>query len=403
MCRLLTGTAGEPHLLPASHPPGHTAAHLPGHRRKVCVFQDRSCVFCGVSDTACATRFWTQTGISVTLAGRHGAATGTLTLPLRVWPASPTAGGPMVDSVDAPPAVVDLVTWEADLHGGVNGTAAVTSGRSLSIGASDWSSPLFGVPAQQPSAAPSASPVVAATPRRASTAAPSPLAMEAGDEDGSRHRANGHDGMLDSRGARLSLDGETDADGMTRFRDATPASPSRGPGSMRCATYAVRCGDVPLLRVCLVPQGPVVVCGTPLEGSLDFATASGGEVVALPGHHGGSPQPRSGQDALRVTAVAISLDCLESVSLEACTRGARGRVVRRVRDEMWMATGDTARCAFTFYLPPDATPTFDTGIVRLAWHLEFVFTLESHAAGQQQQLKWSLPLTVVPGGAAQAT
>lgn len=287
------------------------------------------------------------------------------------------------------------------MHGGVNGGAAAP-GRSISIGASDWSSPLFGVPAQQhPKAAPTASPVVAATPRRASTAAPSPLAMEAGDEDGSRHRANGHDGLLDSRGGRLSLDrGEADADG-GRFRDATPGSPSRGSGStVRCATYAVRCGDVPLLRVCLVPPGPAVVCGTPLEGSLDFATASGGEVVALPGRghhtHGGSPQPRPGRDALRVTAVAISLDCTESVAQEACTRGARGRIVRRVRDEMWVATGDTARCAFTFHVPHDATPTFDTGVVRLAWHLEFVFTLESHGLGQPQQLKWSLPLTVVP-------
>jgi Rgp1 len=180
-------------------------------------------------------------------------------------------------------------------------------------------------------------------------------------------------------------------------QNADALSPLGGMSAVRCATYAIRFGDVPLMRISVVPPGPTAVCGTPLEGTLDFEPALGGDIVSLAAA-GGSTHA-AGMHNVRVTAVAISLDTLESVAPEACTRGAQGRVVRRVRDEMWEATRDTARCTFAFHMPQDATPSFDNGVVRLAWQLEFVFTLDHGVhTGQPaaQQLKWSLPLTVVP-------
>jgi len=305
--------------------------------------------------------YWTQ--VVVTALPKLADAPLVLALPLHVWPASPA----VVAAPDgASPTPESLSCWEEQELGEDAADARPPDGGACErflgdIGASDEASPLFGVPGKARERTPlegaGAAPQTPRSPtlRRASaSAAPSPLAMAGEGSAGGRH--------------------------------AAAAS-----GSPRLCSYAVNAGDTPLLRIHLVPPGPLVQAGGTLAGCVDFE-------VGPPGLRGGPAPQDAPPHPLRVTALSVSLETEERVDAARCAGrrgGEDGRALRRMREEMWEATGDTARTSFAFTLPRDAPCSFAATATSLAWLLQFEFTVDGPA---EQTLKWTLPVTLLPPG-----
>jgi hypothetical protein len=385
-------------------------------------------------------RSWTHLSAAVRAGGVGPSA---VTLPLRVWPLSAAEGGGRAASGVSLSTVaecgggegsdedepLDVQTWEESAppppyeRGLFGDRPSRLSDPNELIVVSDALSPLFGTPAPPGTGAgggmmsprlgtprsPAAAAAMGAVFRRQTSLAPSPLALAEEEAAGGT-----------TSPARIPEAHPA------RSPDANGGGGGGGGGGGRMTSYAVSCGEQPLLRVALRSPGPRVRAGDCLEGTLHFETPG----TALPAATAGDSFPPR---RLAVSSVSILLQSEEWVSpgRAAVRRPAAGGSAgggvgsagdgtgpcrRMVHEEAWEATADLVRSYFCFSLPRDATPSYAAAAVSLAWRLQFEFTLEHARPAERrgaapaavaaaaaalpaegvQVLRWTLPITLLP-------
>eukprot|EP01023_Acetabularia_acetabulum_P007240 TRINITY_DN1307_c0_g1_i3.p1 TRINITY_DN1307_c0_g1~~TRINITY_DN1307_c0_g1_i3.p1 ORF type:complete len:468 (-),score=62.31 TRINITY_DN1307_c0_g1_i3:420-1823(-) len=160
-------------------------------------------------------------------------------------------------------------------------------------------------------------------------------------------------------------------------------------GQMNTKTYALRLADTLLMRCSMNPSMSVVKPGASISGVMDFRQSE----------NNASNNTRNGIKVPRVHQVILSLETEESVQDEFAVNSRAsqgGSVVRCLYEEQQFAVSHVQTISFTLSIPPLATPSFSTKIIRHKWLLRFELIAHTEGKRQPDITLWKLPLLVHP-------
>ena len=95
-------------------------------------------------------------------------------------------------------------------------------------------------------------------------------------------------------------------------------------------------------------------------------------------------------DLVRCLKYMVSLEMEETVA-EAWRWKGRGHVLNSIVEERTSLSPDTLASCVYFTLPSDATPSFESDVVTLAWGLRFEFCFVS-VGGRAEKVEWKIPI-----------